>query len=164
MNTVVDIAEIIGGFGILVAIIYAIWQFREAKNGREATFLASAVAQSPTEITIEMELFRLGSKEGTLTYDKLSDLSDERRQRLLAPLNMFDLLGWLVSMGAIRLESVINYFGADVVARSWDAYEPFVKDMRKNIGHYLFLYYEDLARQARERERDPGGRFRRKSR
>ena len=45
-------------------------------------------------LTIEMELFGRGSKEGTLTYEKLSDLSDERRQRLLAPLNMFDLPGW----------------------------------------------------------------------
>jgi hypothetical protein len=162
MNTVVDIAEIVGGFGILVAILYAIWQVNEARKGREATFLASAFSQSPTEITIEMELVRRGSKEGMLTYQKFVELSDERQQRLMSPLNMFDLMGWMVSMGAIRLDSVTNFLGADVITRSWDAYQPFVEDMRKNMGDYLFIFFEDLARQSRQLEQTPRGRFRSK--
>lgn len=146
MNTVVDIAEIIGGFGILVAIMYAIWQFDEARRGREATFFANTLAQSPTEITIEMEAVRQGMKDGTLTYGKFLELPEDKQSRLLSPLNMFDTMGWMVAMGALRLKSVTSYVGADVITRSWYVYEPFVNGMRENLGDYCYFYFEKLVK------------------
>lgn len=149
MNTVVDIAEIIGGFGILIAILYAVWQVREAKKGREAVFFANAFAQSPTEITVEMEAVRQGIKDGSLTCDNFGSLDHDRQERLLSPLNMFDMMGWMVSMGALRLDSVVSYCGADVIRRSWDAYEPFVMEMRENTGDYFYFYFEELVKKVK---------------
>ncbi|MBN2167734.1 MAG: hypothetical protein JW738_00700 [Actinobacteria bacterium] len=156
MNTVVDIAEVIGGFGILVAIMYAIWQVREARRGREATFFANAFAQSPTEITLEMEVVRQGMKDGTMTCEKFKGLDYDHQERLLSPLNMFDTMGWMVSMGAIRLDSVIKYCGAEVITRSWDAYESFVIEMRENTGDYFYFYFEDLVNRIRRLKRVSG--------
>jgi hypothetical protein len=99
-----------------------------------------------------------------LTCDKFCDLPEGRKQFLLDPLKMFDMIGWMVSTGAVRLKSVINYFGADVIIRSWDLYRPFVEDARKHVGHYLFLYYENLAQQVIGWNKTPVGRFRSKSR
>lgn len=152
MDTIVQIAEIIGGFGILIAIMYAIWQFNEARRGREATFFANTLAQSPTEITIEMEAVRRGMKEGTLTYGKFVELPEDKQDRLLFPLNMFDTMGWMVSMGALRLKSVTSYVGADVITRSWKAYEPFVKGMRENLGDYCYYYFEELVKRIERRD------------
>lgn len=144
MDTVVNVAEIVGGFGIIVAIMYAIWQVNEARRGREAVYFVYAFSQSPTEITIEMETVRKGIKEGTLTYSAFMKLPEDQRGRLLSPLNMFDVMGWMVSMGTVRLKSVTSYVGEEVILKSWRAYEPFVKELRDNMGDYCFYYFEDL--------------------
>jgi len=101
--------------------------------------------------------------KGYLTYNKFVELSDERQQKLMAPLNMFDLMGWMVSMGAIRLDSVTNFLGADVITRNRDVYRPFVEDMRENAADYSLVYFEDLARQTGQRKQAPRGGFRSKA-
>lgn len=145
MQTLLDISQLIAGFGLVVAIIYAIFQFREAKDSREATYLSNVIASSPTTLRISMDMALKSINEGKLDYKTFKELSEAWQERLLGPINMFDMLGYLVSVQALRLQSVVNYFGENAVLTSWDQCEPLVTEMRKSIGPYVFAHFENLA-------------------
>jgi hypothetical protein len=145
MQTLLDIATLIAGYGLLVALVYAVYQFGEAKKTREATYLTSNVCGSPTELRISMETSFEKISEGKLNYDSFTKLPETLQEQILKPMYMFDGLGYLVSSGSVRLKTVTRYFGEDTVVIAWEKYRPLIEDARKTIGPFIFASFEDLA-------------------
>ena len=145
MQTLLDIATLIAGYGLLIALIYAVYQFGEARKTREAAYLTSMFYGSPTELHMSMRTSFEKIREGKLNYDSFIKLPEDLQEKILRPMYMFDGLGYLVSSDSIRLKTVVRYFGEDTLLTAWERYKPLIEDAREHIGPYIFTSFESLA-------------------
>jgi len=148
-NIITAISAAIQAGVIIVALIFAIAQLREAGRARatEAMRQVFETLSSPE-----------ARRDRRLVYHsagmKLDTIPDEQLQRLWGVALSFNNVGLLISRGYLPSEVVYDIYG-DAAVRCYDVLKPLINQERERRGEldsspYYLKYFEELARNSEE--------------
>jgi hypothetical protein len=155
MVDVTEISAIIAAAGVLIGVIYYIFEMRHQEKIRKTDLVVKLystwISKEFTEATLKT--WNLVFKD----YDDFvkkygpwfSDTDIYAALRMVS--NFFELLSTLLSSDLVDVDMVAKTFGIPI-ERTWDKIKPLVEGGRKIYGPNLYHNFEDLYNKMKNRE------------
>ena len=156
MVDVTEISAIIAAAGVLIGVIYYIFEMRHQEKIRKTDLVVKLystwISKEFTEATLKT--WNLEFKD----YDNFvkkygpwfSDTDIYAALRMVS--NFFELLSTLLSSDLVDVDMVAKTFGIPI-ERTWNIIKPLVEGGRKVYGFNLYYNFESLYNKMNERER-----------
>jgi Domain of unknown function (DUF4760) len=143
-SMVASIATVVGVVVVIPTAIIALRQLKEMTKARHLEAMLRVYEMIGSEAARKHRKFiytELKSSPETLTA--------EEREHVEQISVAFDRIGILVASDLIPKEKLLSGH-CEVIIRSWDKLEPYIKHHRKVVGNYHAKYFEALAVLAQE--------------
>ena len=152
LTTLSELAQILGGTAVVIAIVFGITQMRQFQQQRlDSAALELMQAMQDREFTHAFKLIYpiIGSVDG----DALRALGPEHEDAAISLGSTLEAMGLLVFRGSIPIDLVEEMIGGTTVLL-WRQLRPWVEQLRAEKNHrLLFEWFQWLAERIDERGR-----------
>ena len=143
LNTFASVMSIIESLAVIIALIYAWGQVKEARRASNlgAIWEIFDMLSSEEMNNARKVVYKSRNQYSLLQQGKgLDDIPHESRHNANKVANTFDRVGYLVKKGLIPEDLLLDNHKY-IIARSWIALEPYVYHTREIRGQDSFLEY-----------------------
>lgn len=152
LTTLAELAQVLSGAAVVIAIVFGIAQMRQFQRQRldAADLELMRMMQDREFVHAFMLIYPI---PGTLSLEELRALGEEHEVAALALSARFEAMGLLVFRGSIPIDLVEQIIGGNCIL-FWHKLQPWIERMRIEQQHPLLLeWFQWLAERLEERNR-----------
>jgi hypothetical protein len=151
LETLANIAAIIGGLAVLVAVIFGMAQVRQLRQQRRDSAAIELMRTLQSDRFVKA-FHGLSGMPAGLSASELRAMGAEQEDAAISMVNIYETIGLLVFRRTVSFVAVSEVCGG-MIAEHWNKLHAWVSDVRTEQGYERFAeWFQWLVERVREQE------------